>query len=111
MFHIGEIWGQNITSTRPNSSSSLFTVFALRPSFYPPAYTFRTHLEPCLFVALTQPRIDWTKPTMKCLLSVLTCIAASNAYRLGDSVGVRVRCHSSSNGSANLEAYRHQLPR
>lgn len=35
----------------------------------------------------------------------------TNAYRIGDAVGILLRTHTPTNGSATLEAYRHQLPR
>mmetsp|Transcript_33392 Transcript_33392/g.56783 ORF Transcript_33392/g.56783 Transcript_33392/m.56783 type:complete len:256 (-) Transcript_33392:162-929(-) len=35
----------------------------------------------------------------------------TDAYRIGDAVGILLRTHTPSNGSATLEAYRHQLPR
>lgn len=38
-------------------------------------------------------------------------ILCANAYRIGDAVGILLRTHTTSNGSATLEAYRHQLPR
>lgn len=38
-------------------------------------------------------------------------LSLTNAYRVGDAVGILLRTHTPSSGSATLEAYRHQLPR
>jgi len=35
----------------------------------------------------------------------------TDAYRIGDAVGILLRTHTPSEGGATLEAYRHQLPR
>ena len=45
------------------------------------------------------------------LLAASFLLRAASAYRLGDAVGVLLRTHAPSSGSATLEAYRHQLPR
>mmetsp|Transcript_31274 Transcript_31274/g.54379 ORF Transcript_31274/g.54379 Transcript_31274/m.54379 type:complete len:275 (+) Transcript_31274:81-905(+) len=45
------------------------------------------------------------------LIINLTFPFFTNAYRIGDAVGILLKTHTPSSGSATLEAYRHQLPR